>query len=99
MTASRHTVEVLGVPLTVRLEGDEPEYIEELAAYVTARGREIAGRARSISRERLALMVSLALADELFRKGEALPGGRRTERRLKRLVERIEAVLQDVERG
>lgn len=60
------SVEIAGQVLSIRSD-EGPEYVQELADYVDAHLREIGGGRRSYSLQRVALLVAMQIADELFR--------------------------------
>ena len=60
------TVEIAGQTLSIRSD-EGPEYVQELADYVDAHVRELGGSRRSFSLQRVALLVAIQIADELFR--------------------------------
>jgi len=60
------SVEIAGQNLSIRSD-EGPEYVQELADYVDAHLREIGGGRRSYSLQRVALLVAMQIADELFR--------------------------------
>ena len=59
-------VEIAGQTLSIRSD-EGPEYVQELADYVDAHLRELGGGRRSFSLQRVALLVAMQIADELFR--------------------------------
>ncbi len=59
-------VEIGGHRLTIRSD-EQPEYVHELADYIDGHLREIAAQGGSTTPHRVALMVCMQLADELFR--------------------------------
>lgn len=59
-------VEIAGQVLSIRSD-EGPEYVQELAEYVDAHLRELGGSRRSFSLQRVALLVAIQIADELFR--------------------------------
>lgn len=60
------SIEIAGQVLSIRSD-EGPEYVQELAEYVDAHLRELGGGRRPYSRERVALLVAMKIADELFR--------------------------------
>ncbi|MFP5230706.1 MAG: cell division protein ZapA [Acidobacteriota bacterium] len=52
---------------TYRLNGNDQEYIERLAATVDAKMRAVASQGRTVDSLRVAVLVALNLADELAR--------------------------------
>ncbi|PRP93036.1 Cell division protein ZapA [Enhygromyxa salina] len=79
-------VEIAGQTLSIRSD-EGPDYVQELADYVDAHLRELGGTRRSFSLQRVALLVAIQIADELFREKDL----RRRDRA------RIEARLQALE--
>ena len=59
-------VQIAGQTLSIRSD-EGPEYVQELADYVDAHVRQLAGGNRSYSLQRMALLVAMQIADELFR--------------------------------
>ena len=59
-------VEIFGQAYNVRGEGD-PDYLTELARYVDARMREVAGEVSTVDPMKIAILAALNIADEFFR--------------------------------
>jgi len=60
-------VEIAGQPLSIRSD-EGPEYVQQLADYVDAQLRQLTqGRRSTPTMQRVALLVAIQLADELFR--------------------------------
>lgn len=61
-------VELAGQRLVIRTD-EGPAYVQELADYVDAHLKQLAGNASrsTLNVQRLALLVAIAMADELFR--------------------------------
>jgi len=59
-------VEIAGQQLSIRSD-EGPEYVQELADYVDGHLRALAGGKRTVSPHRLALLVAIQIADDLFR--------------------------------
>lgn len=61
-------VELAGQRLVIRTD-EGPAYVQELAEYVDAQLKQLAGNAgrSTLNVQRLALLVAISLADELFR--------------------------------
>lgn len=59
-------VEIAGQDLSIRSD-EQPEYVQGLADYVDAHIRQLTGGKRNYSAQRVALLVAVQLADELFR--------------------------------
>lgn len=60
------SVEIAGQRLSIRSD-EGPEYVQELADYVDGHLRSLTGGRRSVSLQRMALLVAVQIADELFR--------------------------------
>jgi cell division protein ZapA len=79
---------------TYHIAGDlQPEYVEELAAHVDGKMREIARSTGTVDSVRVAVLAALAIADELH----TLKQGRDENR--EELRERAERCLKLVERA
>ena len=79
---------------TYHIAGDlQPEYVEELAAYVDGKMREVARSTGTVDSVRVAVLAALAIADELH----ALK--QRREESREKLRERAERCLKLVERA
>lgn len=74
-TESRETgrvdVEIQGQTLTIRSDRD-PEVVRELAQYVDTKVREIRDAAPRASNDKLLMMTSLTVAEELFEAREEI---------------------------
>jgi cell division protein ZapA len=92
------TVEIAGQVLSIRSD-EGPEYVQELADYVDAHLRQIGGQIggeggmrRTYSLQRVALLVAMQIADELFREKDLRQRYRtRVEARLEALEAAISA--------
>lgn len=93
------SVEIAGQVLSIRSD-EGPEYVQELADYVDAHlrqiggqiGGEIGGTRRTYSLQRVALLVAMQIADELFREKDLRQRYRtRVEARLEALEAAISA--------
>ena len=76
--------------------GEPAERLEELARYVDARMREVAGSGRVVVTSKIAVLAALHIADELFRLREgavAEPGASDLERRISTLAETLERAV------
>jgi cell division protein ZapA (FtsZ GTPase activity inhibitor) len=62
---NRIEVEILGKKYTIRSEA-APEYVQELAAHVERRAREIQGPGPAQDPTKLLALTALHIADELF---------------------------------
>lgn len=83
------TVEIAGQTLSIRSD-EGPEYVQELADYVDAHVRELGGSRRSFSLQRVALLVAIQIADELFREKDLR---RRYRARVEARLEALEAAF------
>jgi cell division protein ZapA len=59
-------VEIAGQKLVIKSD-EGPRYVQELADYVDAQLRQIAGGRSTLNLQRIALLVAIQIADELFR--------------------------------
>lgn len=59
-------VEIAGQKLVIKSD-EGPGYVQELADYVDAQLRQIAGGRSTLNLQRIALLVAIQIADELFR--------------------------------
>jgi len=59
-------IEIAGQSLSIRSD-EGPEYVQQLADYVDGQLRELTQGRRAPSVQRVALLVAISLADELFR--------------------------------
>jgi cell division protein ZapA len=86
MQQYRTEVEIFGNVYTIR--GDEnPEYVSMLARYVDEKMRSITQKTTTISTGKIAILVALNIADELFKTK------RHIEERSKNLIKKIEKSL------
>lgn len=90
------SVEIAGQVLSIRSD-EGPEYVQELADYVDAHLRELGGTRRTFSLQRVALLVAMQIADELFREKDLRQRYRaRVEARLAALEHAIAAHEADL---
>lgn len=84
-------VEIAGVKLAIRSDAG-PEYVQHLADYVDGHLRELGGSSRSsYNLGKVALLVAVQIADELFRERDLHDRYReQVEGKLERLREAIE---------
>jgi len=88
-------VDIFGTTYRVRAEQDR-EYLQELAATVDRRMREIAGPGSKVDPGRVAVLAALNLADELFRQQRLQEGERvRIEETAARLAGELEQALSE----
>lgn len=85
-------VQIFGQSYSIRGEADQ-SYIEDVAAYVDRKMREITEKVPVTSLSKVAVLASLNIADELF-KERATHQDR--ERWLDRHAARLNAVLEEV---
>ena len=92
-------VEIAGYKLSI-VSDEGPEYVQELADYVDAHVRELSGSGQPRSPHRLALLVAIQIADDLFREKDLHQRFRaRVEARLEALAKSLdehEARLSDI---
>ena len=60
------TVTIFGKEYTLK-GGADPEYVQEVAAFVDQRMSEVAHNAAVVSTDRVAILAAVNIADELFR--------------------------------
>ncbi|NVB39737.1 cell division protein ZapA [Pseudenhygromyxa sp. WMMC2535] len=83
------SVEIAGQTLSIRSD-EGPEYVQELADYVDGHLRSLSGGRRTYSLQRMALLVAMQIADELFREKDLRARYRaRVEARLEALEQAI----------
>jgi cell division protein ZapA len=79
-------VEIAGQTLSIKSE-EAPEYVRHLADYVDAHLRELSAHGRAtFSLQRMALLVAMEIADELFREKDLY------ERYRRRVESRLDAL-------
>jgi cell division protein ZapA len=83
-------VEIFGERYTLR-SGDAPEYLRRVAEYVDGKFRELVKQNPSLMPSRVAVLVSVNIADELFKQGEEVH--RREQEALAR-IDDIAALLR-----
>lgn len=87
-------VEIAGQQLSIRSD-EGPEYVQELADYVDAHVRALAGDKRSsFSLQRVALLVAMEIADELFREKDL---SERYRRRVENKLAALRAAIDEHE--
>ncbi len=93
-------VEIFGQDYAVR-GGDDPGYVEKLAAFVDDQMKEISRTSGAVDSLRIAVLAALNVADECFRLREELSdaeaqsqiAGQSADRRVARLAEKLGAAL------
>lgn len=93
-------VEIFGQDYAVR-GGDDPGYVEKLAAFVDDRMKEISRTSGAVDSLRIAVLAALNVADECFRLREELSdaeaqsqiAGQTADQRVARLAEKLGAAL------
>ena len=83
-------VEIFGERYTLR-SGDAPEYLQRVAEYVDTKYRELVRQSPSLVPSKVAVLVSINIADELFKQGEAI---RRREQDAVARIDGIAALLR-----
>ncbi len=87
-------VEIAGQTLSIRSD-EGPAYVQQLADYVDAQVRQLTpGRRGTPSMQRVALLVAIQLADELFRERDL---HRRFRARVTDRLETLRQALQEHE--
>jgi cell division protein ZapA len=82
-------VEIFGQTYSVRA-GADPQYIEQLAAYVDSQMREVARASGAVDTVRIAVLASLNIADECF---QARNSGQAGEHELHARAEKLAKTL------
>jgi len=93
-------VEIFGQDYAVR-GGDDPGYVEKLAAFVDDRMKEISRTSGAVDSLRIAVLAALNIADERFQLKDELKeanaraelAGSGTEERLAKLARQLDAAL------
>ena len=93
-------VEIFGQEYAVR-GGDDPAYVEKLAAFVDDRMKEISRTSGAVDSLRIAVLAALNVADECFHLREDLSeaesrtevAGQAADQRVARLAEKLGAAL------
>ena len=98
MTAEKPSlvhVEIFGQSYALNA-GADAAYVEQLAAYVDARMREVGRSAGAVDSVRVAVLAALNIADEVFRLRSGKDGARGdVETRAAALARELDAVLGD----
>lgn len=84
-------VEIFGERYTLRAT-DSPEYLARVAEYVDGKFHEVVKESPALSPAKVAVLVSLNIADDLFKRDEAR---QRAERELLARIDGIFQLLQD----
>ena len=85
-------VQIFGERYSLRSE-DGPAYLHQVAEYVDGKFQELAKSGPVLAPSKLAVLASLNIADELFKRDEA------TRRQEAEVLARIEAISQLLHRG
>ena len=86
-------VQIFGLTYTVRA-GADPGYVEQLAAFVDEKMREVSRGSGAVDSVRIAVLAALNIADECFRNKEALGKAQGAARqRANRLAKELSAAL------
>jgi cell division protein ZapA len=83
-------VEIFGERYTLR-STDTPEYLQRVAEYVDGKFREMVKQSPSLVPSKVAVLVSVNIADELFKQNDEL---RRRERETLARIDGIVALLR-----
>lgn len=90
MSSEPKTLSVMIFGSEYKIKGADPAYIEEVAAYVDGKMRELEGRLSTGTPTKIAILTSMNLADELFRQRDEL---RRLEAELRERAKRLDRAL------
>ncbi len=85
-------VQIFGERYTLRAT-DSPEYLNRVAEYVDSKFHEVAKESPALSPVKVAVLASLNIADDLFKKDEA------EDRIQKELLARIDGIFQLLQQG
>jgi cell division protein ZapA len=89
----RMDVEIFGERYTLRSE-DAPEYLRRVADFVDTKFREVSRNSPNLVPSKVAVLVSVNIADELFKQSEE--GRRREEEMLARINGIVRLLQEDV---
>jgi cell division protein ZapA len=87
-------VEIYGQSYNLRGEGDSA-YLQELAAYVDRRMREVAEATATVDSLKVAILAALNIADESRRAGKAVPAAKPGTDRVARLIGDLDRSLAE----
>ena len=90
MSSEPKTLSVMIFGSEYKIKGADPAYIQEVAAYVDAKMRELETRLAAGTPTKIAILTSMNVADELFRQREELG---RLEAELRERAQRLERAL------
>ncbi len=83
-------MEIFGERYTLRSD-DTPEYLQQVAEYVDTKFRELVRQSPSLVVSKVAVLVSVNIADELFKRNEEI---RRREQEALARIDDLVALLQ-----
>ncbi|HEU4725839.1 MAG TPA: cell division protein ZapA [Candidatus Eisenbacteria bacterium] len=90
MSSEPKTLSVMIFGSEYKIKGADPAYIQEVAAYVDGKMRELESRLTGGTPTKIAILTSMNVADELFRQKEELA---RLEAELRERAQRLERAL------
>ncbi len=90
MSSEPKTLSVMIFGSEYKIKGADPAYIQEVAAYVDGKMRELESRLATGTPTKIAILTSMNVADELFRQREELG---RLEAELRERAQRLERTL------
>jgi cell division protein ZapA len=87
-------VEIFGQVYSVRAGAQDPEYLQQLAAYVDAQMRDVGRSAGAVDSSRVAVLAALNIADECFRlRRQVREGDEKVAARAEGLLRELTSVL------
>ena len=89
------TVNIYGESYTVKSD-EAPEYIQEVAAFIDGKMRDIAGSGKIVTTDKIAILAALNIADEFFRARRSWKEKEgKTEARIEKLIETLKKAESD----
>jgi len=86
------TIKIFGQEYRVR-GGEDPKQVEEVAAHVDSRMREVAKGSQQVSSLRIAILAAMNIADDLLRERNTNPSFVRMHERASKLATSLEECL------
>ena len=89
------TIQIYGESYTLKAGGD-PAYIQEVAAFVDEKMREISSGGKAITTDKVAMLAALNIADELFKaRREWKLSDEETEKKIGELLSALQKAVGD----